>query len=46
MSNIQVQAAYGWGISNLVPKRAGVTPDDKAQHRVIQITGTYFFNAN
>jgi Outer membrane protein beta-barrel domain len=46
VNNVQVQAGYGLGLSNLMPKYAGKTPDDKGQNRVIQITGTYFFNAN
>lgn len=46
VNNVQIQAAYGWGLSNLIPKYAGEKPEDKMQNRVIQITGTYFFNAN
>jgi len=38
MNNIQVQAGYGLGLGNLIPKTDGEAPDDKNTNSVIQVT--------
>jgi len=43
VNNFQVQALYGLGLSNLIPKTEGKKPDNKLQNRVIQVTLGYLF---
>lgn len=43
INNIQIQANYGLGLSNLAPDMDGESPDDKVSNRVFQISVAYFF---
>ena len=43
INNIQIQANYGLGLSNLIPDYDGETPDDKITNGVIQFSVAYFF---
>lgn len=42
MENIQVQALYGLGLTNLEPTYAGEDPEDETKNSVIQLTVSYF----
>ncbi|MBI9054119.1 MAG: PorT family protein [Bacteroidales bacterium] len=43
INNIQIQANYGLGFSNLIPDFDGEASDDKVSNRVIQLSVAYFF---
>lgn len=43
INNIQIQANYGLGLSNLIPEYDGEAPDDKITNSVIQFSVAYFF---
>ncbi|ALO16413.1 hypothetical protein L21SP5_02790 [Salinivirga cyanobacteriivorans] len=42
MDNLQVQAGYGLGFTNLVPKFDGEDPEVEIKNSVIQVTVSYF----
>lgn len=42
----QLQAFYGLGMSNILPKEAGKTPNGTAKNRVIQFSVSYLFGAD
>jgi len=43
INNIQIQANYGLGLSNLIPDFDGEASDDKISNSVIQFSVAYFF---
>jgi len=43
VSNFQIQAQYGLGMANLMPKYDGEDPEDKMSNGVINLSVTYFF---
>ena len=43
MNNIQIQAQYGLGLANTLPKFDGESPEDKVTNTNIQLSLTYFF---
>lgn len=43
MNNIQIQAQYGLGLGNTIPKFDGESPEDKVTNTNIQLSLTYFF---